>query len=449
MAPDHTAQSRASTQRAVRAAYEQLLARGWASHDDTPPLEGLRSLVQDSWQRSLVHNPDPGKVSALTFLEPDELRAYRDRHPLATVMPVVQRLLVEPSEDTGIVVAVGDEHGRLLWVDGDRALVRRTERMHLVAGVDWSEQSMGTSAPGTALVVGDAVQIRGAEHFVPVVQRWNCTAVPVRDPRGVIVGVIDVTGGPDAAGPRTLAWVRAAAMAAEAELRLAWRDAPAHALPTARAGVRKAPARASSAAAARRQGSATLAVLGLACGRLTRDGRTLELSVRHTELLTMLALHPAGLTSTALAELINPDLTTTTLRAEMLRLRRVLADFDAELIPDSRPYALPIRIELDAARVLDLVSNGNLEEALRAYPDGVLPESDAPGVVRLRTRVGRALREAVLGDGALGIVLEYLRRPEAEHDVEAWECALTLLPPRSPRRALVVAHLEQLQSDLG
>lgn len=420
--------------------------------------------MRDSWQRSLVHNPNPDRVCATNGLSPAELQDHRDRHPLAAVLPVIQRLLIEPSQDTGLVVAVADEHGRLLWVDGDRSTMRRTEQMQLVAGVDWSEPSMGTSAPGTALVVGGEVQICGAEHFIPAVQRWNCTAVPVRDPRGLIVGVIDVTGGPAAAGPQTLAWVRAAVAAAESELRLAWREGrsapdPGFAERSApQPGVAErsvpeasvaAPSVAESSVAAPGGEPPLLTVLGRSGGLLSRRGKELELSVRHTEMLTLLALNPGGLTSNAFAELLNPHLTVTTLRAEMLRLRRVLSDFSSQLVPSSRPYLLPARLDVDALKVLAMVSRGHLEEALRIYPDAVLPDSDAPGIVRLRARVGRALREAVLADGSLSLVLDYLDRPEAQHDPDAWRCALTLLPPRSPRRAVVVAHLEHLQTELG
>ena len=147
-------------QRAIRHAYERLLERAWTiSGDGSAELAGLRDLVRDSWHRSLAHLPDPERTQAPVVWSDEEVRRYRERHPLAAVLPVVQRLLVEPSADTGVVVAVGDEHGRLLWVDGDRATLARTDQMSLRPGADWSENAMGTSAPGTALVVGSGVQI--------------------------------------------------------------------------------------------------------------------------------------------------------------------------------------------------------------------------------------------------------------------------------------------------
>ena len=64
-----------------------------------------------------------------------------------------------------------------------------------VEGADWSEASVGTSAPGTALALGRSLQVSGPEHFNRAVHAWSCTAVPFRDPdTGAVIGVLDITG---------------------------------------------------------------------------------------------------------------------------------------------------------------------------------------------------------------------------------------------------------------
>ncbi|NUS35230.1 MAG: transcriptional regulator, partial [Pseudarthrobacter sp.] len=78
----------------------------------------------------------------------------------------------------------------------------------------------------------------------------------------------------------------------------------------------------------------------------------------------------------------------------------------------------------------------------------VLPRSEAPGVVELRSRVSSLLREAVLTDGSAESLLKYAGLPEARDDVDVRRAALRLLPPRSPRRAAVVADLERLEAEL-
>jgi len=53
----------------------------------------------------------------------------------------------------------------LLWVSGRSGVLRRAERINFVEGAAWDEARAGTNAPGTALRLDTAVQIRVAEHF--------------------------------------------------------------------------------------------------------------------------------------------------------------------------------------------------------------------------------------------------------------------------------------------
>src|SRR5262249_18711212 len=153
----------------------------------------LRSVVAQSWQRSLADGVDPDSVAVQSIR--DEVAQLQEAHPLGLALPVIRRLLVEEAADSGAIVAVTGADGPLLWVEGDRSACRRAEAMNFVPGADWSEGHIGTNAPGTALALGREVQISGSEHFVRVVQPWSCTAVPVRARSdGAIIGVIDVTG---------------------------------------------------------------------------------------------------------------------------------------------------------------------------------------------------------------------------------------------------------------
>ena len=54
----------------------------------------------------------------------------------------------------------------------------------------------------------------------------------------------------------------------------------------------------------------------------------------------------------------------------------------------------------------------------------------------------------MLSDATPETLLRYLDLPEAADDVESWHMALTVLPPRAPQRAIVLTHLEQLDTRL-
>src|SRR3954470_17317982 len=86
-------------QRAALAGHERL--------DDgpggtTPEIPGLRKLIRESWQRSARFKANPDNPAAPLALDWDELEDYRRQHPLAVIMPVINKLLVRPSHDSGL-----------------------------------------------------------------------------------------------------------------------------------------------------------------------------------------------------------------------------------------------------------------------------------------------------------------------------------------------------------
>ncbi|WP_129590701.1 helix-turn-helix domain-containing protein [Sanguibacter massiliensis] len=324
-----------------------------------------RPLVAASWRRSAALALDPDAVPGLLDLPADDLLAYRAEHPLSLAWPVVERLLVRYATDAGLVVALGDRAGRLLWVDGDRTARRRAEDMAFLEGADWSEAVAGTSAPGTALALGRAVQIRRDEHFARMVHPWSCSAVPLRDrTTGTLLGVLDVTGGDLAVASGVLPLLEATAAAAEAELALAPRGdrpttlatEPAPSTASASAGTlpdvlhasghdphdtglgapvpRAEPAGARPRVTASAPTRPTLCVLGRDAAELRAPDGTTTLSARHAEILTVLAHHRAGLGASELAAAVyGRDDALVTLRAEMVRLRKVLEDAAPGLVP--------------------------------------------------------------------------------------------------------------------
>ena len=420
---------------------------------DAPELPGLRALIRESWQRSAGLKANPDNPAAPLAMDRDELEDYRSQHPLAAIMPVINKLLVQPSHDSGLLVAVGDEVGRLLWVDGDPALQRRAEGMMFVPGADWSEATVGTSAPGTALALGRGIQISGAEHYQRTVHAWSCTAVPFHDPdSGAVLGVVDITGTATAVAPHTLSLVEATVAAAQAQLRVE-RLQLAASLASRPARRRSAGSASRSPGAGAKEGSLyrnSLQLLGRDQALLSIEGKSVVLSARHSEILALLGSHPDGLSAEELSVLLYPgDGSTMTLRAEMVRLRKVLQQLNPAAVPESRPYKLTMDLVPDSGQVLNCLQRGAHRIALEIYRGALLPKSEAPGIIELRDRVSSLMREAVLTDGSAETLLKYAELPEARDDVGVRRAALKLLPARSPKRAAVVADLERLEAELS
>ena len=412
--------------RALRAAHERLVT----GSDLTDG--AVRDVVRASWRRSMGSGVDPDGCAPPVELVDDDLIAYREAHPLAAVMPVIRRLLVEDAEDDRMIVAVTDAGGRMLWVEGDRRLRSQAAGMHFVEGARWAEEVVGTNAPGTALAVDHAVQIYGSEHFRRPVQPWSCSAAPVHDPlTGRLLGAIDVTGGDHVASPHVLTLVRATVAAVESELR--WQ----HREQLERGAARRVPPQQLLAP--------RLDVLGRERARLTLPAGPIELSLRHSELLLLLAeaaVAGEGRTTAQLAAECHPgEAAAVTVRAELSRLRRLVG---ADLV-GSRPYRLLGRVDTDLDQVRRLLARGAVGSALERYPGAVLPGSHAPGVAMARERVSALLRQAVLRSRRPELLLRYAQLPEARDDAVVWQTCLEWLPAGSARRAAAATHLLRLR----
>jgi hypothetical protein len=399
---------------------------------------GVREIVADSWLRSVAAGIKADTSSPPITLDRSVLRQYRAEHPLAQIFPLLTDVLGQAAQECDAVMAVADEQGQLLWVSGSNGVLRKAEAISFVEGAQWDEAHAGTNAPGTALRLDSPVTIRAAEHFVLPVQRWSCAAAPIHDlATGRILGVVDVTGGDDIGSPQTSGMIRAAARMAEAELaRIA----------AVRQPRGSATEMAMSRLQARAAGGLQLQALGRPDMVLTAGGRSLRLSLRHSEILAVLATHPGGLSGDELAVMLYPgDVSPATLRAEVVRLRSLLG---ADVLA-SRPYRLCSEVTSDWAAVATRLAAGDLAGALKLYPGPLLPHSEAPEVVRLRSDLHGWLRALVLADGGQELVVNWTQSRWGADDLEMWHRQCALLPPRSPLRPRAEAMVERLDAELG
>lgn len=407
----------------VRQAHDNLAALTSAP---TPAL-GVRTNVIESWNRSLDRLRDPAGVRIQVAYEADQLAEVRRRHPFHSIMGLLRSHLIEPAKEAGLLVALGDEQGRLLWVEGERAVRSRAETMGFLPGTDWSEDVMGTSAPGLALRTGSAVQISQAEHFSADVHSWSCSAVPVTHPlTGKVLGIIDVTGGDDAVSSIVLPLLNSTAQAAGAGLSKLY-------MPDS-AGMTSAAGRTDT----------YLSVTGPTPELTAPDGKRLALSKRHAEILLLLHRNPSGITGSGLVDQLWPlGGSEVTVRAEITRLRRTIEHL-GDIHIDARPYRLQGHFGSDVERVHQALGRGDVETALGLYRGRVLADTDAPGVREVSSELEALMRESLLQNGTWQQLWRYAALPDSRDDVEVLMAVLRLAPPEAPERNAAVVRLEAL-----
>ncbi|WP_280232466.1 GAF domain-containing protein [Nocardia cyriacigeorgica] len=390
----------------------------------------LRGDVRASWDRAQRRGLRPDRHLPQIVVGDAELAQRRDQGGLAAVWPVLLSTLGSAAEEPGHLLFAGDAEGHLLWVLGDAAARRVAERAHLVAGADWHEDAAGTNGVGTALALGKPFQVRGAEHYLSIAADYTCSAAPIRDPTtGAVVGVVDVTCRSRDARALALPLVTAAARLAEARLAelgarrdarirtryleqvvrrsgaqvglltpdgrvvhaeppgwlpRIWPEIPAEGpmtLPDRRHVVLERLAPAGPFAVYAVRGGDPLArvtVLGRRFARISVDGVSRRLGLRHSEIVILLLAHPHGLSANELAGAVyggagKPG----TIRAELTRLRSLLG---------YRLTANPYRLTDTTADFLESTSGERPPGT--AWPEPLLlPDSQAPGIVRLRQRL--------------------------------------------------------------
>ncbi|MEV6277726.1 GAF domain-containing protein [Nocardia sp. NPDC051832] len=403
-----------------------------AGDDQLSQLAGLlRPLVLESWLRSVRTGIDPMDPGSERGLRGADLQRYRDAHPIAPLLPLIDKLLVQDTARTGLIVVVADQFGRVLWIHGNPEQVAVATEIGLREGDDLSERRVGANAVGLVVRAGRAVWIHGPEHFLHRLHQLTGAAAPVHDPDGRLVGVLMIAGGVRVAKPEILALVKATATAAEMDLLLAAMRGAQHAP--------RDPAPADS-------GRLGLDVLGLGQPQLSKSGDRVPLSQRHAEILLLLAEHAEGLGADHLALLLDDtDLDNGTIRAAMSRLRTVVG---ANVI-GSRPYRLRAHVATDVEALRAALDSGDVESALQLYAGPVLPRSTAPGIVDLRDELRVRLRTAVLGSGDAAVLRRWTAGADGRDDAAAWAAYRAAVDRDSPLYAQIEAKIRVLDRRLG
>lgn len=175
-------------------------------HSGRLPEGILPAVIESSWRRCLEHGPpldqrqefDPGRRDRL------DLMRQRNKELIDHALPIMETLY-EQIANTQSMVVLADATGFILHSLGDADFLARAQRVALSPGVEWSECRRGTNAIGTALAEQAPVVVHGPQHFLPANHFLTCSAAPLRDPYGRIVGVLDVTGDHRRFSPHTLA----------------------------------------------------------------------------------------------------------------------------------------------------------------------------------------------------------------------------------------------------
>lgn len=155
----------------------------------------VSEAVIQSWSRCFAARRDPGYAVSFDPVSRSHMHATLERN---------QALLRAAGDEIArLEAALGGTACRVLLTDANGVIVHATAAppgssealLKLVSrvGINLGESQVGTNAPALVVKTRGPVTVLGSEHYFECVRSLHCAAAPIRDGRGRLAGVLDLT----------------------------------------------------------------------------------------------------------------------------------------------------------------------------------------------------------------------------------------------------------------
>lgn len=198
----------------------EIIAKAW--HDffilGKDQIEGVDSLIKESWIRSRNYGIDPFEAIILDTDEDEQKKSIRRNSEFIDIAKPYMVDLYNIIKQSDFMITLTDNKGFILDTIVAPNILNKTD----IKLANLSERRVGTNAMGTCLYLGKAVQTWAEEHCYKPFHSFTTSAAPIRGFNGEIIGCIGITGFADILSSHTLGMAIAIAHAIENKLTLAY-----------------------------------------------------------------------------------------------------------------------------------------------------------------------------------------------------------------------------------
>ncbi|MFP3509496.1 sigma-54-dependent Fis family transcriptional regulator [Peribacillus sp. SIMBA_075] len=179
----------------------------------------LNKRIMESWHRCKKDqvNPYLNKGKHILTSELLDIQKEKNSFLLELASPQLSRMN-QSIKESGMMALLVDPDGYVLSLSGNEKILNEAGKINFVEGVRWTEGEVGTNAIGTALKTGEAVMIQGTEHYSIASHKWSCSAMPILNEDGKILGVLDISCPVEYSHPSMLGMVANFAYTIEQEM---------------------------------------------------------------------------------------------------------------------------------------------------------------------------------------------------------------------------------------
>lgn len=179
-------------------------------------MEIAKDYIIKSHERCREYQVEKDRIYSKKIISGVELDEKLEKNrELIDTAELFMKQLYDFVKGSNFFIILTDEEGCILSIIGDDKILTEAFSYKMLPGAYMDERNIGTNTMGTALAEGKPLQVSGEEHYINAYHKWTCSASPIRDTKGEIIGTIDLTGYSESVNLHTLGMVVAAANAIE------------------------------------------------------------------------------------------------------------------------------------------------------------------------------------------------------------------------------------------
>ncbi|CAB1245489.1 sigma-54-dependent Fis family transcriptional regulator [Clostridium sp. MT-14] len=166
--------------------------RRFIEYNEIP--KDVRPDILNSWIRCKNYGVGENSNKANILFKSEFDAVLEEKKEFIRICLPVMLNLYEILKDTNYSIILTDENAVILKILGNERIMAANKNLDFLEGRRWREEDVGTNAIGTCIYLDKPVWTLGAEHYCREQHKWTCSAAPIHNSRGKIIGCIDLSG---------------------------------------------------------------------------------------------------------------------------------------------------------------------------------------------------------------------------------------------------------------
>ena len=155
--------------------------------------KGMRQDILHSWIRCKKYKLDVNiKGKEIDKVQFDKI-LVEHKELIEIAIPVMLDIFKLLNE-TNYSIVLTDENAVILKVMANKEIIKKNRELNFLKGCNWNEENVGTNAIGTCLYLNKPFHVLSAEHYCKAQHGWTCSAAPIHNDKGKIIGIVDLSG---------------------------------------------------------------------------------------------------------------------------------------------------------------------------------------------------------------------------------------------------------------